>query len=66
MSNTLFNTKGAAKFLGMSPRSLEGMRVDGSGPPFVKISDRCIRYRLSDIESWLASKVQTRTDGEGK
>jgi excisionase family DNA binding protein len=25
--------------------------------PFVRISARCIRFRRSDIETWLASKV---------
>jgi hypothetical protein len=47
----------AAKVLGVEPRTLEGWRLRGYGPRFVRISPRCIRYRPKDIERWLAKQV---------
>jgi len=34
--------------------------------PFVRISARCVRFRRTDIESWLETKVVTRRGQEGK
>jgi predicted DNA-binding transcriptional regulator AlpA len=38
------------------------MRYEGKGPKFTKLSASKIRYRWSDVEEWLNSKVKTRTD----
>jgi predicted DNA-binding transcriptional regulator AlpA len=42
----------AAHLLSISMRTLENWRHKGLGPEFVRISSRCIRYRLSDLENW--------------
>jgi len=48
-----------AKMLRMSDRTLEGMRCDGRGPPYLRLGDggrAKVIYRLSDVENWLQSK----------
>jgi Helix-turn-helix domain len=44
--------KEAAAFLRVSARTLQRWRVVGFGPPFLRYSTRCIRYRLRDLERW--------------
>jgi hypothetical protein len=46
-----FNTKEAAGFLRISPRTLEKKRVYGSGPRFRKLGSRVV-YALPDLEAW--------------
>lgn len=60
----LVDTKTAAEIIGIQPRTLEGYRFRGGGPIFVRVSPRCVRYRLSDIQSWLLSKNRTSTSTE--
>lgn len=54
----LLSQKTVAKLLDLSPRSLEAWRLRGDGPPFVRISKRCVRYRRSEVELWLSSRAQ--------
>ena len=53
---TYLDTREAAKFLRLSPRTLERMRVEGAGPKFLK-AGRGIRakvlYREEDLRSWV-------------
>ena len=42
----------AAAFLGVSPRALQKWRVSGRGPPFLRLSSRCIRYCHADLIGW--------------
>lgn len=39
----------AAHLLGVTPRTLQAWRLRGGGPPFVRISLRCVRYRRRDL-----------------
>ncbi len=58
----LLTTPQAAEILGFSPRALEGWRLRGNGPPYLKIGGRrAVRYRLSDIMSWCESDRRTST-----
>lgn len=43
----------AAVALGVCPYTLKRWRMRGYGPKAVKVGGR-LRYRVSDIESWLA------------
>ena len=52
----LLTQRQAAEMLALSERTLERIRVTGSGPKFVRCG-RSIRYRLSDVEAWIASRV---------
>jgi predicted DNA-binding transcriptional regulator AlpA len=52
----LFETVHAADELGLSPRTLEGWRRRGEGPPYLKIGRR-VKYRPEDIEAYKASRL---------
>ena len=56
----VLNTPEAAKFLNVQPATLEQWRWNGRGPRFVKIS-RSVRYRMSDLESFLDERVFSST-----
>jgi hypothetical protein len=53
--------KESADFLGMTPRALQAWRQRGGGPLFVRISSRCIRYRIRDLIAWSESRLKTST-----
>ena len=44
--------KVAASWIGISVVCLEVWRRKGCGPRWVRISERAIRYRVSDLEQW--------------
>jgi predicted DNA-binding transcriptional regulator AlpA len=48
------------KWLATSRPTLQRQRSDGSGPPFIQLSERRIGYRKSAIERWLADRTITR------
>ena len=45
-----------AEFLDTTPGRLAKMRMDGDGPPFVKLG-RSVRYRWSDVHRWVDANV---------
>lgn len=51
-----WDTRQAAAFLQLSPRTLERMRVEGCGPRFLK-AGRGLRakalYRPDDVQAWI-------------
>jgi len=52
----LLDTEQAARFLGLSPRTLANKRVDGiETPPHIKIG-RSVRYDPRDLEAFLAER----------
>ncbi len=48
----LINENEAATFIGYTIRALQGWRVKGGGPKFIKVSARSIRYRRRDLIKW--------------
>jgi hypothetical protein len=61
----LFPPAELAKRLGVSLRTVERMRADGSGPSFVRVSGGLRRgrvgYRETDVATWLASRRRQNT-----
>lgn len=53
--DTLLTEAQAAQFINLSPRFLQVRRLQSSGPKFIRISHRCIKYRVSDLLSWIES-----------
>jgi excisionase family DNA binding protein len=53
----------AAEFLKLSVRTVERLRVSGTGPKFLKIF-RSVRYRPADVEAWLAARIVSSTSEE--
>ena len=56
----LLNEKQVATWLGISLPSLQRQRSNGSGPPFVQLSERRIGYRKSAVERWLEARTINR------
>lgn len=60
----LYDERQAAAALGMTPRTMQEWRRTGEGPPFVRISSRCIRYRPNDLVTWAADRLRTSTNDD--
>ena len=52
----LLETVHAADELGLSPRTLEGWRRRGEGPPYLKFGRR-VKYRIEDIEAYKSTRL---------
>ncbi len=61
----VLDTRTAAKHCGLSKPTLERYRLTGDGPAFLKIGRKCVRYRLEDLNDWLASRLRKSTSDEG-
>jgi hypothetical protein len=57
----LLSTDRAAKFLCISVKTLEAMRLKGTGPNFVKPSQRRVAYRRRDLEAFVDGRVYSST-----
>jgi len=57
-------TPEAARFLGLSGRTLEKHRVYGTGPRYRKIGGRVV-YALDDLKSWADQGLRTSTSDPG-
>ena len=53
----LLTQREAASVLRLSERTLERLRGSGLGPKFCRMH-RSIRYRQTDLEDWIASRVE--------
>lgn len=60
-SNRLINEHEAADYLGYSVRALQNWRHRGGGPPFIKVSNRTVRYRRRDLDAWATARLVTST-----
>ena len=56
----LLDQRQAARLLALSPRTLERLRCVGGGPLFIRLRGS-VRYRLEDLQSWIASRVFANT-----
>lgn len=48
-------TAQAAHHLGISPNSLAKARIYGGGPPWHVLFKSAVRYRVADLDAWLAA-----------
>lgn len=53
-----------AEFLTNKPNTIEGWRIKGVGPRYIKIG-RLVRYRLADVEEWLEAQARSSTSQAG-
>jgi len=62
----LLRTPEAARFLGMSPRTLEKHRTFGTGPVYQKLGGRVV-YALDELQLWIARgrRISTTDKGTG-
>ncbi len=57
----LLNVSEVAELTGLSAGTLFHW-VSQRRIPYVRLSPRCIRFRLCDLENWLAARVETPND----
>lgn len=50
-----------AERFGITVAALAQMRYMGKGPRFIKLSGKQVRYRESDIQTWLDQQTRDRT-----
>ena len=55
----------AADFLDLTPRSMQGMRQRGGGPPFFRLSARCVKYTLYRLKCWYDARLRSSTSDPG-
>ena len=53
-------TPEAARFLGLSGRTLEKHRTYGTGPRYAKLGGRVV-YHLEDLQAWVARGAKSST-----
>lgn len=58
-------TDEAARYLALSPHSLECYRAKGAGPAFYKFG-KAVRYAVADLEAWVAGCRHVQTGGDLK
>jgi len=62
----LINERAGGEFLGLTDRTMQAYRQRGRGPPFVRISSRCIRYRRFDLKAWAEARMRSSTSDIGE
>lgn len=63
-ASKLLDTSEVADLLTNKSNTLEGWRIKGMGPRYIKIG-RLVRYRIEDVNAWLESQERTSTSQEG-
>jgi predicted DNA-binding transcriptional regulator AlpA len=60
-SDRLVCEKEAANVLSLSPRTLQGWRVRGGGPKYIKFGTKAIRYSLSELLKFIERQTRSHT-----
>lgn len=60
----LLTTDEVAEITGLSRETLAQWRWLKKEIPFVRLGKKCVRYRQSDIDSWLEKRLVSVTSGE--
>jgi predicted DNA-binding transcriptional regulator AlpA len=63
LEDVLLDERAAARFLAVTPRTLQNWRQKRIGPRWYAYSSRCVRYRRSDLDAWLATRTATLRAG---
>lgn len=58
-------TPEAARYVGLSIRTLEKHRIYGTGPRYSKIGGRVV-YRVEDLQTWVDDAAKASTSDPGK
>jgi predicted DNA-binding transcriptional regulator AlpA len=62
----LVKTDGASEYTAVSVSRLEKMRLDGSGPKFVRLGGRAVAYDLADLDVWIDAQQKLSSTNETK
>ncbi|GAB0115741.1 helix-turn-helix transcriptional regulator [Acidisoma sp. C75] len=61
----LLSPREAAAYLGATEAALERWRSTGEGPPFIKLSHRCVRYARVDLDTHISASRRRSTADRG-
>lgn len=61
MTDRLLTPADVGEILAMTSGALAQLRYLGTGPKYVKLSGRSVRYREQDIEEWVEAHLRTST-----
>jgi len=62
-------TREAAEYLGLAPKTLEGWRIRGAGPRYVKLGDgrrSGVRYDRDELDRFLLERTRSSTSDPGQ
>ncbi|MCR9129613.1 MAG: helix-turn-helix domain-containing protein [Alphaproteobacteria bacterium] len=59
-NHVYLTTKEAARIVGFSHRTLEGMRSRGGGPCYIELPNGRIRYRQQDLIEWIEQGLEPK------
>jgi predicted DNA-binding transcriptional regulator AlpA len=60
-SEVLLTEGRAAALLSVTRRTLQAWRMRGTGPRYVRISSRCVRYSYNELVTWIESRSRSST-----
>jgi excisionase family DNA binding protein len=60
----ILNTREAAAYVRLGKPTLERFRINGDGPNYCKLGG-AVRYRRSDLDAWLESRITRSTSERG-
>ena len=60
MEKDFLNTRQAAELIGLKANTLEIWRIRGGGPRYIKFG-RAVRYRQSDLETYIEAQTRQST-----
>lgn len=66
ITQELLTERQAAEYIGLSARFLQARRSRGDSPPWVRISQTCVRYKVADLDDWITAHTVTNTADGGK
>lgn len=68
MNDDLMDAEAAGAYLGgtkpIAKQTLANWRLAGIGPAYLKLDNRMVRYRRSDLDAWLAKGVRSHSTSE--
>ena len=64
--HSLIDESESADFLDLTPRSMQAMRQRGGGPPFFRLSARCIKYTRYRCKVWYDARMRSSTSDPGE
>lgn len=62
----ILRTPEAAHYLGLSPSTLEKMRLDGAGPVYVRLGGRAVGYDVRALDAWLDAQAAQSATAPGR
>ena len=63
--HSLIAEKPAGVFLGVTSRKMQKWRQDGDGPPYVRLSARCIKYTRARLKRYADERLRASTSDPG-